>query len=403
MSIPKENFESFVARRRFNPREIFTSNSTVMTSQVSRLVKCFPDFDRVIFWAEGRQLAEFNRALAVASYMANSDMDKPEGFAVITSMLQEDSWNYSLRFSPYHKVHTALENLERVHAAMLEASFSLNAATAGMESALELKRSDNSAYTREQSKATSSLLTFSALYASYIDVCRRIRKYTKMENSNAYQRGIRRVIGKNFGAHCFVTGLRNYILHYNLVEPNIIVSIGEKTTVQLLLDSNSLFLDGYKWTADARDYIHSDKKLDVLQTTNTVVKDVARLVRFHRKIAERRLPKEKLAYDTYLHERTRLIHLQNASFDPSAFIKRHSTVLPRVIAPSVMEVALNSTISDNELRMLLTTLANRHQNLSLDKMAVVVGEIEQILRRRIRYPNTGSYLDGRKTSGATFA
>ena len=213
----------------------------------------------------------------------------------------------------------------------------------------------------------------------------------------------RPVIGKNFGAHRFVKGLRDLILHYHLVEPNIIVSIGEKNTVQLLLDSNSLLFAGINWTADARDYIRSERKLDVLQTTNTVVKDVARLVRFHRMIAERRLPKEKLAYDTYLHERTRLIHLQNATFDPSALIKRHSPVLSRVIDPSVMEVTLNSTIPDDELRMLLTTLANRHQNLSLDKMAVVVDEIEQILRRRIRYPNTGSYLDGRKAGGATVA
>ena len=403
MFMPKENFESFVARHRFKPREFFASHSTDMTPQLSRLIKFFPQLDQFMYWAEVRQLSEFSRALAVASYMANSDMDRPDGFAAVTSMLQEESWNYSLRFSPYHKVHTALENLERVHAAMLEASFGLNAATAGMESALELQRSDKSAYVREQSKATSNLLTFSALYASYIDVCRRIRTYSKMKKSKAYERGIRRVIGKNFGAHRFVKGLRDLILHYHLVEPNIIVSIGEKNTVQLLLDSNSLLFAGINWTADARDYIRSERKLDVLQTTNTVVKDVARLVRFHRMIAERRLPKEKLAYDTYLHERTRLIHLQNATFDPSALIKRHSPVLSRVIDPSVMEVTLNSTIPDDELRMLLTTLANRHQNLSLDKMAVVVDEIEQILRRRIRYPNTGSYLDGRKAGGATVA
>lgn len=318
--MPKEDFASFIAKHRFKPHDLFASVSKGVTTQEFQLAKCFSQVD-LLRWDFGDgQFAELNRALTVASYTSESSTDHPEGFAAYTSKLQEESWNYALRFSPYHKVHTALENLERVHAAMLEASLGLNAATAGMDTVLEFKRSDNSAYAREQSKATSNLLTFSALYASYVDVCRRIRKYSKLENSESYTRGIGRVIGKNSGAHSFAMGLRNFILHHHLVEPGITISMGESRTVRLLLDSNALLFAGFKCKADAREYIRSDKKLDVLKTTTTVVKDVARLVRFHRKIAEKRLPEEKFAHDTYLHERTRFRHLQNATFDPGAIV-----------------------------------------------------------------------------------
>lgn len=340
----RKNFALFLLRHRFALRDIFPSASNAATRHDYKLARNFESLDtmRVHLGREG--LAELNRAFAIAEYMAQSLTSHPEGFARYTSMLSENAWNFGINFAPFHKVHIALENLERVHAAMLEACLSLNSAMAGMESALVLRGTDKSAYHREQSKATSSLLTFSALYASYIDVCYRIRNYSKLRNKSSHSRAVQRILGKNAGKHDFVKDLRNFILHYHLVEPEVSVSWGEVRSVKLFLDANSLLYSGFKWTSKARAFLQSSEKLDVIETLSSVVSDVQRQIRFHRKIAEHRLANEKFAYDTYLHERLRYKHLHNSVVDTGKIVKRPTTVLSRILDESLIPLTLNSTM-----------------------------------------------------------
>ena len=102
-----------------------------------------------------------------------------------------------------------------------------------------------------------------------------------------------------------VEQIRNFILHYHLAEPELRIYSGSERRVQLLLDANTLLFSGFKWTRDARSYLQSNDKLDLMHFTRTAVRDVSRLVRFHGKVAENRLTEAKFAYDTYVHERAR--------------------------------------------------------------------------------------------------
>ena len=392
----RNNFAHFVLRHRFNIKDIFSSVSGGATRQEFNLVRCFSS-RQVMGWHFGDgNLAELNRAFAVAEYMAENGTDQPEGLSMYTSRLSDEAWAFALRYSPYHKVHTTLENLERVHSAMLEACLSLNTALAGMESAYELHSADRVTYERERSKATSSLLTFSALYASYVDVCYRIRDYAGLKKSEAYKRAVKRIIGKNAGEHSFAKGLRNFILHYHLVEPEISISWGSERSVKLLLESNYLLFSGFTWNADAQNYIQSNEKLDVIKATNTVIRDVRRLVKFHRKLAENRLGESKFAYETYIHERNRYHHLQKSVVDISAAFKRPTTVLSRILSDTIVRQTLDSTMAEDSVRHILSAMANRHQNLSEDTMKKVSQEIDELLRTRPRFPNTGAFLDGRR-------
>jgi len=191
-------------------------------------------------------------------------------------------------------------------------------------------------------------------------------------------------------------GTPNFILHYHLVEPEITISWGSERTVRLLLDANSLLFAGFKWNADARSYIQSNEKLDVMTATSTVIRDVGRLVRFHRKTAENRLSESKHAYDTYVHERIRFRHLQKSVIDMGAAFKRPTTVLSRVLDESVIHQALNSTMKEDDIRNVLSAFADRHRNLSADTKKEVASEIEGLLATRTKLPNKGAFLDGRE-------
>lgn len=390
----RANFALFLLRNRFTPRDIFPSVSRGVTRHDFKLARNFHSL-HVMRWHFGDgELAELNRAFAIVEYMAQSQIDHPEEFGQFTSTLSDKAWNFAIKFAPFNKIHITLENLERVHAAMLEACLGLNAAMASMESALVLRGADKSAYQREQSKATSSLPTFSALYASYIDVCYRIRDYSNLRSSASYSRAVRRILGKNAGKHGFVKGLRNFILHYHLLEPEVSVSWGEARSVKLLLDANSLLYSGFKWTSEARVFIQSAEKLDVIEALSSIVSDVQRQIRFHRKIAEHRLAKEKFAYDTYLHERLRYKHLHNSVVDMGKIVKRSTTVISRILDENVIPLTVNSTMPDEEVRSVLISLADRHQNLTEETKQIVELEIDALLKSRPQFPNRGSFLNG---------
>lgn len=328
--------------------------------------------------------------------MSECSTNQPENFSRLVSSLDDEAWNFSIQFTPYKKVIVALNNLDVVHAAMLEAVLALSAAKAGMENSVEFDGFGSDVYAREQSKATSSLLNFSALYASYIDVCRRVRKYSGRLNDKAYRHAIHRLIGENSGAHDFIKGLRNFILHYHLPQPGIQITSGKVRSVDLYLESSSLLFSGFDWTSDARSYLQREARLDIHNAVTVVMGDIDRLVKFHRKLSEKGMQREKFAYDVYTYERVRLKHLQNSVVDlNAAFLKRPTTTISRLISKDLVEQVLNSLLPDDEVRMVLSSLADRHKNLSFDARRSVTREIEKLLKERARFNNTGTYLQGR--------
>ncbi|MBN9890160.1 hypothetical protein [Salipiger abyssi] len=310
--------------------------------------------------------------------------------------MREDTWIFALRFTPYYKIDTALNNLEVVRAAMIEAVLALNAAKAGMETAAELEGFKTDAYARERSRATSNLLNFSALYASYVDVCRRIRGYAKLKDDAPYRRALSRLIGGNSGGHEFIKGFRNFILHHHLLEPEVKITYSQTRSTKLYLDSNALLYSGFKWTTKARHFIQKDVELDVTDAVNAVIRDVKRLIMFHRKMIEARLPEEKRAYEIYTYERERLRHLQSVASDiGAAFFKRSTPIVSRLIDSKTIENVLNSLLSDEEVRLVLCALANKHKNLPPITQNSVATGVDRLLKSRIKYKNTGAYLQGR--------
>lgn len=390
------NFCLFALRHRFELQDIFSLTSKENTHQVAALAQFLPGLALMNWDLSGKKLAELNRAFIVTEFVSENDTSQPEVLSAYISTLSEEAWFFALQFSPYHKVHTALENLERVHSAILEASLNLNTSMAGMDSATQLLGFQNKAYAREKSKATSHLLTFASLYASYIDVCYRIRDYCGLKQSQAYSRAIKRIIGNNAGAHSFAKGLRNFILHYHLVEPEITIKYREERTVKLYLDANSLLFSGFKWDSNAQHYIRSAEKLDVVAATTSILKDIGRVIRFHRKLAERRLSKSKFAYELYTHERTRYRHLEKATYDIGAACKRPTSVLSRVLDEGIIDSTFNSTLDDDDIRNVLTILADRHGNLSKDMKMKIARDIEKLLKSRPRLPNKGAFLNGQR-------
>lgn len=392
-----ENLGTFIRRRRFEVRELFPSAANGAPRQHFELARYFRDHQFFNWAVGGRGIHELNQAFALAEYMSECAVDEPSEFSRYVSSLSDEAWSFAIQFTPYNKVITALENLEVVRAAMFEAVLALNAAKAGMEIAVEFNSSSTDVYVREKSKATSSLLNFSALYASYIDVCRRIREYAGQVNDEAYRRAIYRLIDRNSGAHDFVKGFRNFILHYHLPQPNIQISYGVTRSVEIYLDSNSLLYSGFKWKVDARSYIQSGARLDIEKVTIIVFKDVERLIKFHKKIVEKRLYREKQAFDIYLYERRRFKHLQNSAMDLSAaLLKRPTPMISRLVNKDVIEQVLNSLLPDDEAKLILSALADRHRNLSPDAQKAVAREIEKLLKERTRFNNTGAYLQGRE-------
>jgi len=307
--MPKETLASFIARHRFRPSDIVPNATLGISRQHFDILKLFEGKHTLFGLLFDKGLVELRRAFYLAQYMADSTTEEPDNFASLVSSVDDQAWAFALTFSPYHKVSAALENLKLVEAAMLEAGLSLNAAMAGMDAAMEFRDAETRSYEREASKATINLLNYSALYASYVDVCRRLRQYAGLKGNPAYNRAIGRIIQKNSGEHEFIKGLRNFMLHYHLVQPHVVVQHRDVRTASLLLEADKLVRDGFGWSAGARAFLGSNGKLNVIALTSKITRDVSRLVDFHFKMVDTRLKKEKDAYNWYKYERDKINHL----------------------------------------------------------------------------------------------
>ncbi|PJI41115.1 MAG: hypothetical protein CTR54_11845 [Rhizobium sp.] len=394
--MPRETLQTFLIRHRFSPWEIVPLANGISREDYA-LLRLFPG-NLVLF---GRlfdeQLLELSRSFCLAEYMAVSATNQPEEFAQMVSSVGREAWSFALRFSPYHKVSAALENLRLVQDAMLEAGLSLNAAKAGMESAMSFPHSDTRSYEREESKATINLLNFSALYATYIDICRRLRRYSGLAESPAYNRAIKKIIAKNVGKHDFVKDLRNFILHHHLLRPSVIITHGEVRTAALLIKSDSLVIDGYKWKSEARGFIQSNREIELTVLTTDISKDIARLVEFHEKLVGQYLKREKTAYELYKYERAKADHLVKSVTNIEAIFKlRRLSLLSKIVDKKLLEKVLTSSLTDDEVREIIALFANRHKNLAPEMKASVDREITKLLRTRPKFPITKAYIGGRQ-------
>ena len=225
----KENFASFVMRHRFRLADI--ASHRPLSLHDHQLARVFPGGQLLCLDLKRHELERLGIAMTMAGYVAECQIDEPELFSQLASDLREDEWNYVLRFCPYQPVDSALRNLDLIVSALEEACIGLNAAKAGMETAMNYSRSRLQTHQREQSKATAQLLNFGALYASYVDVCRRIRRRCNLGDQKSYERAVARLVAKNIGAHSFAKDLRNYTLHFQIPEPYVTIELSENRKV----------------------------------------------------------------------------------------------------------------------------------------------------------------------------
>ena len=389
-----ESLAAFLQRHRFSPRDILSRrNQTRHDFDIAALLG---GWQILKFDSECKNLRSLGSALLLANYMSNFQTDQPDAFSRAASELKDDEWMFALRFCSFHRVHSALKNLEIIQNAMEEACLGANSARARMDFSFSKSRSSRSVYKREQSKATTQILNFAALYASYLDACRRIREACDLKQKSVYDRAIAKIIGRNSGVHDFTKDLRNYLLHYQIVEPSIYISYGANRSAHLYLDPRSILYSGFKWKTKSREFLQKTEKIDVVQTLETVTEDVHRLVKFHDKLVAKRLSDEKFAYDSYMNERERYNHLQNAHFNIGAAFKRPKSLISRTLDDEFVQSVLHSSLPDDRVITLIITFANRHNNLPSHLLEQLQIEIQDLLVRRPRYPTGAPYLQGQR-------
>lgn len=389
-----ESFASFLQRHRFAARDILSRRN--QTSHDFEIAALLGGWQILKFDSECKSLRNLGSALLLANYMINFQTDQPEPFSRAISELTDDEWMFALRFCPFHRVDTAIKNLELIQNAMEEACLGANTASAGMEFSFESSRSSPDIYKREQSKATTQIINFTALYASYIDVCRRIRDDCGLKGKESYDRAISRIKRRNRGAHDFTKELRNFLLHYQIVEPSIQISYGANRSAQLYLETHSILYSGFKWKTESRLFLQKTDKVDVIQTLKSVTEDIHRLVRFHRKLVAKRLPYRKFAYESYTNERARLNHLQRATLDIGAAFKKPKSLIKRTVDDEFVQSVIQSALTDEDATALIVSFANRHYNFSSRLLGRLNMEVRELLAHRPRYPVGVPYLQGQK-------
>ena len=345
---------------------------------------------------------EFTLALALASHMADSSVDDVDNFARYCSALSKDAWNYALTFAPFHRVHGKLETLNTIILAMEEASLALEKAASGLAFSM-LNKTERDVGRHEKSLATIATLNFISLYSSQIDVCRALResvaKILEVEKSKSWDRRISGIIGKRSDEHAFVKDCRNYMLHYELMAPGAEVSIKKGTkTSNLYFDTHLLLDSGFQWKAGSIRLLSSTSKLEIRTIFRNILNDVRRIVEFHQRVVNKKLKREREAFQHYRLQRERFTYLQNAFVNIGAAFGKPVTILKRLVPDDVCESILSSNLSNQAVMDFLKSFANRFNNLPLSKLEELDLELRELLRNRVAFPETGKYLDARDVS-----
>lgn len=383
----KENFSSFIIKHRFRAWDLI--NPRELNHQDYELSRNFDGLEFLWLTQKHEKLWRLGIALMLAEHMAECKTSQADIFAQLVSLLRDDEWRFALKFCPYHRVDVAIKNLGVIQSAMEEACIGLNSAKAGMETAITHGRRGNAAYGREQSKATAQLLNFSALYASYIDVCYRIRDYCGLKKSKAYSNAIIRLTIKNSGAHAFFKDLRNFMSHYHIQAPGIATTYSDKQFSEINLNSADMLYSGFDWKPSSRAFLQAQERVDILEGASSIVRDIRNVVEFHKNLVERKMPNENFAYRYYLAERRKFNHLEKSMTDLNSFFGLKSTLLSRLSSEEFAIEMLSTSLPDNDLKALILSHANRYENLPKNALEQINVEIDRLILKRPRYPTEG--------------
>lgn len=201
----------------------------------------------------------------------------------------------------------------------------------------------------------------------------------------------------NFGDHKFIEGLRNYLVHYHFDRPVYIWSFdtkSNKSSSKLALKSRDLLYSGFDWMGEARLFLQNNENIDLVILSRTITKDIPRIISFHQKICSIRLSSEKSCYDQYVYMRKKFKHTLKSTVDAGALFNKSTSLLYRSLDKGIVDIAFESAMTDSQIKHILCTLANRYSNLSNSQKIVIEQEVDRLLRKRKKYPNTGAYIEG---------
>lgn len=392
----RTTLQSFLATNRFRVRDILPRSLGISRGDVE-IIRAFAPM-RVADWSfSDKKALEFRYSLVLAEYMADCSTEGIDDFRRLISCVGEDAWVYALKFCPYHKISVAIDSLLLVQTSIFNAYVGMNASAAGMGASMSLAEGRDTIYVREQHQLISNLLNFVSLYNLYVDICRRVKIYAKIEkDSEPYRRAIWSIMKERKGVHEFVRELRNYMLHFNLERPGIVTKIHPVRVSSVVLHADKIFASGFSWGAAARRFLSENERLDILSIAKDVVRDIDRLVKFHVRICENRLPEERRAYATYIFERERFHHLQRALVDHSMIFSRKSTThVSRLVDPDILGFLVNSAIPNDVVKNIIISIANRYSNLPSDMVRSISQEVDVIISKREFREEASPYFEGR--------
>lgn len=392
-----KNFAAFLVKNRFQYKEIADYNDDV--GLIVSLSEFFSPFQTIGWDNYRKEIRKITIAMFLGYHMADSCIERREDFARLLSELGDDEWLYSLKYCPYYEVDLLFKNLELIKTGMEEVCIGLNTSLKIMELSISEGIISDEKYHQEKVKATLYLMNFSMLYSAYVDICRKIRKKNGMPPEKNSSDAIRRIIKKNQGPHVFAKELRNFFMHFRIISPSASVNIRFEDRYRkdshLYIASHELLSSGYRWNLEARQFIQSSDDIDVIKTIFSVIKDVAVIIKFHQKLVSIYLKKEKSAFEYYSYERKRFKHLQNSIYDIGKALGRPQSLLVKLVGDEAIDQIFSSALSNEQVHLMLSNLANRHQNIPNRVKEKIEEEIKKSLINRNTRDNLTPYLEGR--------
>lgn len=371
------SFLDFCIKHRFPAHELLSSPFlTVRTLQLNGIV---PPHHFLEAYSAQSERHQFRTALYLAEQISQSSSDYTQTLEEAASSLNNEAWEYALSHSTYYRIDQALKNLDLIEAAMGEAAVSLRKSMSGLD-AIFLHSLPNERTVDEYRSATISLMNFASLYSSYLDICRRVVRYSGLKGSTAYRKAITQIISKNSGEHAFVSNLRNFMLHYNLAQPRLEIKLTTTRETYLYLQSLDLLSQGFEWKTEARRFLASRVKIDINVLVQTVLSDVRRLIQFHKRVGPRWNSQEFTLYQACVSARRRWQFKQRVSLGSAIGGKRNQ--VQSLLSPTVIKMVLESQIADQEAIEILNALANRYKNLTPELVEKVRHEVSILVSRR---------------------
>jgi len=387
---------AFLSKNRFRIRHLQPSRLRANGRQNYDIAHLFPMMEALAWSVADSELDKLSFALELASKMSRYEVGEDDDFSILVSVLNDDQWQFALRFCPFDKTHALVGNLSLIEDTMAQSFLELNRCKTGMATVLRSSAVHRSDYESQKKFAVYSIINFISAHSTYIDYCQRIAGHCGVRRTKPYSNAIKRIIGKDVGAHAFVHRMRNFILHHSLVPPEVsITSSRGQQRVVMSVDSTKLLGSGFDWGAAALGYIQSSVEHDLIDTFESVTVSAGRLVKFHKKLVSTRLGSEQERYHSYLRQRERYKHLQTAVFDTGRLFRSPTTIISRVIDESLVQLLLRSSLSNEMVVDALGRVADRHLNLPEAQLAGLREELQILVANRREPSNPVSYLNGK--------